>query len=258
MRSRASVIDFPFGRTQGRGPEKGTSYSLAELKHYESQLSAKRKSDGELSNELRAAGQGRPRWIKFRNEELVPLLYYVKHTHTPDDALFRVMPEHNDTDVELKVGGATEHLQICVAYPDWAAAGVTQPGQSAGKYHRLMTEILNRDGGVGVGPITEKDGVFSQEPRVLSTSELLSAHTEGLQTALAKKLAKTYHAHPLSLLVHAVAYRESMSLETFHSVVRNAFVAAKANIEREIHFNEIYVLDSDVGYFVRLRTLMPW
>jgi hypothetical protein len=168
------------------------------------------------------------------------------------------MPEHNDTDVELTIAGAAENLQIAVAYPDWAAAGVTQPDQSAGQYHRLKTEIGNRDGGAGVGPITEKDGVYSQEPRMISTPELLSAHKEGLQTVLAKKLMKAYHARPLSLLIHAVGYRKLMSLEMFHSVARNAFDAARLTMEREIHFKEIYILDYDDGYFVSLRTIVPW
>jgi hypothetical protein len=253
MISRASAIDFPFGRDKARGLKEAPSYTLAELKRYERKLSAWRENDRELSNELRAAGRGSPRWIKFRNEELVPLLYFAAHIRAPDDSLFRVVPEHNDTDVELNIAGVIENLQITVAYPDWAAAGVTQPDQTAGRYHRLQTEILNRDGGVGIGPIVKREGKFLQEPRMVSTPELIAAHKEGLQAVLAKKITKAYSVRSLSLLVHAVGCREMLSPERFRNVVQSAFSAARAAVRKEIHFSEIYILDSDDGYFVDLQ-----
>jgi hypothetical protein len=168
------------------------------------------------------------------------------------------MPQHSDTDVELTIAGVTENLQITVAYADWAVAGVTEPSQSAGKYHYLRTKILNHEGVAGIGPIIENDSMIGQEPRMISTPELVMAHKQGLQTALEKKLKKAYQARPLSLLVQAVAYGQMMSSEIFYSVVHSAFDAAKAAMRKEIHFNEIYVVDCDDGYFVRLSSVTDW
>jgi hypothetical protein len=52
MISRASAVDFPFGRDKGRKLDDAPSYSLAELKRYEEKLLARRENDRELSNEF--------------------------------------------------------------------------------------------------------------------------------------------------------------------------------------------------------------
>lgn len=247
-------IHYPFDRFDGPKQQERNSFTLAELKSSESELLAARSSDPELSNKTRAPGKGSPRWAKFRNEELVPLLYFAKHTNASDETSIRVMPERNDIDIEFTSSGVTKKLQITMAYPDWAAAGVIPESQSAGHYHRQQMELLNQDGESGFGPIVKGEGNrLSQEQTSPTTPEILCAFREGMQQALAKKLAKSYQTCSLVLIVHAAESSEWLSLEQFISVIREAFSAAKAEAVGEMHFSEIYVLDNEPGFFVKLR-----
>ena len=103
-----ATIKFPF--------ERQTWYSLKELTAFENALVLARRQDNQLDADLRLARQP---WMKLRNDELYPLLYFAKQTHLAEDTQFKICAKGAAADFELKAGETTRRLQVTCAGPIW-------------------------------------------------------------------------------------------------------------------------------------------
>jgi hypothetical protein len=188
-------ITFPFVR--------GERYALRELKDFEAMVSRRRAECAELSNALRDVGSSW--WVKLRNDELIPLEYLAEYQNVPDDAVFCIMPEGSDIDIELMVSGSVRRLQLTTAGAVWERKdGGTRDW---GYDQRLMMRKLNEVGSVtGWGPFeNERGGVRNpEEPR--SREEIRVAFTEGLARAFEKK--RHLRTTRCELAVHLVGSRK--------------------------------------------------
>jgi hypothetical protein len=230
----ASAITFPF--------ERAKEYPLAALKAFQSKLLKARQGNCTLSNELRAPVTGSPRWIKLRNEELVPLLYYTRHRRISDAGTFVIMPEGSKSDVRLTSLGATEYLQITVADPKWnfpEPGGIRHPGH----FRRASMDLLNLHGSSGWGQISKSGDKLTQNRRMVSTPELEEAHHNGLADALANKLVKSYEQGECVLLIYARAFGEGLSPDRFQKIARNVLDDAMSKVVNQAIFKHIVIVD---------------
>lgn len=237
----ASKIAFPF--------EREVYYSLDELKRFEQELLNERQENPELSDELRAPVKGSPPWIKARNEELVPFLYYSNHSGLPNVAQFKMMPHGHPIDIDVSHAGGVESLQITTAYADWCFPDTNVRTRSGGHLHRVETEILNRDGTGRWGPLIETDGKISQDQRAVSTEELEPVHFNGLVEALKRKFEKQCN-YDCTLLVHAKKYYEAMTIERFERLTHAALDSARSQVSQPSWIKKICILDKGADYFV--------
>jgi len=237
----ASSIKFPF--------ERDVDYPLAKLKDFEALLSLARKADSDLSNELRAPTRGSPCWIKLRNEELIPVEYYAQHKNLTDTARFKIMPKGSKIDVQLNNSGAIEDLQITVADPSWS---FSDPGSinHGGHYHRLKMELLNREGGVGGGPIARTGGDLAQDHRTLSTPEL-DAYRLGLFEAIERKLRKQDYEEGTVLLVYAREF--FFFTDRFREMALAALSQARAKTSEPHRFRRIAIFDYPQDCYVESK-----
>ncbi|CCJ07009.1 hypothetical protein [Methylocystis sp. SC2] len=231
----ASGIVFPFLRE--------TPHLLGELKAFEADLHEKRLNNLALSNELRAPITGSPDWIALRNKELIPLIYYANHMNVSDSARFIIAPHgHPGADIRLYYSGETENLQMTTAYADWRFLDANVPTKHGGHLHRRETEILNREGIVGWGPLTESNGKLSQERRMVSTVERDPAHFNGLVQALVNKFKKKCEPE-CTLLVLAVGYFEGGTREWFERLACSAVSTARKQVSQPNWIKRICILD---------------
>jgi hypothetical protein len=227
--------------------ERNREYTLRQLLEFEKQLSEARRGDPALDDELRAPSPESPAWInKPRNDELIPLLFYARHTKVPDDATFCVMTEGNPTDVQIVISGKTINLQITLADPSLVGEGGNN--DNPGYQRRLSMEHLNQTGhSFGLGPFKRSGGrVIAPDDEMTSDAEFMQAYSKGLIRAFENK--KNYDGRGLTLLVHARAYCEEIPLDRFDQIVR---AAAKNNLPKR--FDRVCVLGRDEGYFVDFR-----
>jgi hypothetical protein len=220
---------FPFKRD--------TWYPLAEFARFEDDLLSARRQDDELDHALRL---GKEPWMKLRNEELYPVLYFARHLSATADASFKIGVEGADADVELRTGQQQpRRLQITTAGPLWTGEN------NWGRDHKLHMAKLNAEGSVsGTGPFRrEKDGSISNREEAISTEERNPPYLAGLVQALR---GKEQHRVPnCELLVHANTYCQLMSREDFLGLAREALAAVPL-----AGFDTVHIFDSPDGYIV--------
>jgi hypothetical protein len=160
------MMDFPFNRDQ--------YFPIAHLLEFGQQLSNIRQSDLILSNKLREPTSNEFSWVKLWHEELIPLLYCVRHGKISSDATFRIMPNGNPVDLEICHEGNVTRLQFTVADAKWAST-------KKGSQHHLLVEALNT-GEVtsGFGPFRRKNVEVTGRDRALSSADLNRAYGDGL------------------------------------------------------------------------------
>lgn len=226
-------LKFPFIRQ--------TWYSLKELTAFENTLLVARRQDKQLDDDLRLARQP---WMKLRNDELYPLIYFTDQTHLAEDTQFKICAEGADSDFELKpVGETTRRLQVTRAGAIWRPE---KPNW--GTDHKLHMEKLNREGkSLGWGPYRkepkESAGSISNREEMLSTEERNRIYLAGLVNAL--KVKQHYRIPDCDLIVHAVNYHEAMNPQTFACIANAALSSVSLN-----NFRRVYILDYGEGYFV--------
>lgn len=227
--SPPNTLPFPFNRDSW--------YTLKNLMDFENNLLLDRRQDKQLDHSLRLAQLP---WMKLRNEELYPLLYFARQIHLPDDTQFRICNEGADADIELKEGNAERRLQITLAGPIWASKH-----PNWGYDHKLHMRKLNLAGqSSGWGPFRkEPDGSISNREDMLSSDERNQAYLDGLVKALEGK--QNHRIPDCDLIIHAVAYREAMNPQTFMSLANTAISKKPLN-----NFRNIYILDDGEGYLV--------
>ena len=239
----ASRVKFQF--------ERGRGYSLGSVRAFEAELLAARQSDCALSEELRAPGNDSPRWIKLRNEELVPMIYYARHKGIADHANYIIMPEGCKVDIQLNASDYVQNFQVTVADPQWGFpdAGSIKHG---GHERRLSMELLNRDGSDRWGPIVKSKENLTRDGQMVSTPQAEEAHHAGLKEAMVNKFRKNYCEGDVSLLVHARAYCDGLSIQQFREIARRAYQEAKSEANGNHTFVSVCVLDREDGYFIDL------
>ena len=158
-----------------------------------------------------------------------------------DNTQFKICPEGAEVDLELKDEKSTRKLQVTLAGPIW-----TPKNQNWGYSHKLNMEKLNREGATsGWGPFRkEPDGSISNLNEMLSTEDRDKVYFNGLVKALQNK--QNFRITDCDLIIHAVAYRESMNQNTFISLANRAL-----NTIHSKNFRSVYILDCDDGYFVK-------
>lgn len=224
-----TTIKFPF--------ERGSWYTFKDLTVFEDILLVKRRQNKQLGDDLRLARQP---WMKLRNDELYPLLYFAKQTHLADDAQFKICAEGADADFDLKVGETIRRLQVTRAGPIW-----TSDKPNWGSDHKLHMEKLNSEGqSSGLGPYyRESDGSISNRKEMPPTEKRIPFYLDGLVEALKRK--QDHRIPDCDLIVHAVGYFETMDPQTFACIANAALIKVSLN-----NFHRVYILDYGEGYFV--------
>jgi hypothetical protein len=94
-------ISFPF--------ERNKFYTIGELRAFQTKLSQARRRDPILSANIRAR---KLPWAKLCCEELFPITVFADHNRLADDAEFRIMPEGDPVDVELRCSGQLTRFRL--------------------------------------------------------------------------------------------------------------------------------------------------
>jgi hypothetical protein len=223
-------ITFPFVR--------GERYALRKLKEFEAMVSRRRAECADLSNALRDVGSSW--WVKLRNDELIPLEYLAEHQKVADDAVFCIMQEGSDIDIELTDAGSLRRLQMTTAGPIW----MRQDGRTRdwGYDERLKMQKLNDEGSItGWGPFEkEKSGVRNRE-EPLSREEIRAAFAEGLARAF--KMKSHFRTPMCELAVHLVGSRK-LPERLFCEIIDGA--AERVVLD---NFTEVHVFDGGGGHY---------
>jgi hypothetical protein len=235
-------ISFPF--------ERDKFYSIGELRAFQTKLSLARQRDPVLSANIRAR---KLPWAKLYCEELFPIRLFADHNRLPGDAEFRIMPEGNSVDVELRSSPGLTRFQITTAYAEW-----DEPGDEArdGGYIRHALEMAGVNQGTPVfgGGQIEKtaDGQIVSNPRARSPDIDRVAWHLGLTKAIRSKLAKseTYSQKVDVLLVYAEWLRLNTINEKTEDVVSPAIQEAIRDTST-LPFMKLIILDQ--GAYVEYR-----
>jgi hypothetical protein len=224
---------FPF--------ERDRWHPLAAFSSFEDSLLAARRQDVELDHALRL---GKEPWMKLRNEELYPVLYFARHLGAVAGASFKIGVEGTEIDVELRIGQqqSIRRLQVTTAGPLWAAGD-----NNWGRDHKLHMAKLNAHGSVhGTGPFRrEKDGSISNREEAISTEERNPPYLAGLVQALPGK--EQHRVPKCELLVYANTYCQIMSREDFLCLAHEALATVPL-----AGFDKVHIFDGPDGYIVSM------
>jgi hypothetical protein len=226
-------VSFPFAR--------GTWYPLTEFLIFEDKLLGARRTDKKLDRALALLGRG---WIKVRNDELYPLLFFAQHMEIVEKAQFKICDENEDVDVELKSEDMVRRLQVTTAGPIWGPED-----SNWGRGYRLLLEKLKTVGHVsGWGPFRrESDGSISNREEAISSEARNPAYLAGLVRALEGKAH--YRIPDCDLIVNAVGYGMAMNETTFLELSHRALGTVPIS-----GFRNVYILDKGEGFFVEERS----
>lgn len=214
--------------------------TIAALEEFEDALRKQRSIDQDLD---RALHVNSVRWMKQRNEEVNPVRFYARHLRLPNSTRYRLTEEGAAHDVDLETGQCVLHLQVTTAGPIW------QNGhRNWGVDQALQMEQLNRDGEQsGWGPYNRQpDRTISNRDAAILAGEIELACLKGLCSALVGK--RDHRAPDCHLIVHACAYNEYMSAETFHKLAAQSL--AHAGLEG---FRSLNILSSGDEFYCHRR-----
>ncbi len=225
-----SLAIFPF--------ERNRWYSFQDFVLFEDNLFRLRRTDHELDNDLRT---NRRRWIKVRNEELIPAWHLCKHLNLLPAADFLLCEGGSYADIELRTSSDTRRLQITTAGPIWR-----NNSPHWGQDYILHMEQLNREGSSsGWGPyVRQSDGSITNRQKALDGSERDAAYGNGLQKALQGKQRKQHS--DCELVVLAKDYNIAMSEIVFQAIATSAL-----NSVALVSFSAVHILCGGDGYYVR-------
>jgi hypothetical protein len=223
------VIVFPFERDQ--------YYSVQRLQEFEAELLRMRLSDQVLGNRLRTPTDPAWRWIKLRNEELIPMLYCVRHHKFSRDAFFRIMPEGDPVDLQVRDGDLEMKLQVTVAYPVWGSS-------KKGSQHHLKVEALNTGEIVsGYGPYKRTGGIVTGADRMKSSEEVDRVYGDGLKQALERKSKKD--GSDQILVIYCQFYTGGIDAARFRKLAERAIASCNMT-----NFAHVWLVDYGEGFFV--------
>jgi hypothetical protein len=200
------MTSFPFSRA--------VWYTFSEFVEFEQHLSAARRADSKLDADLRL---NRQPWIKIRNEELYPAWHFCKHCNLLPATEFRIGLVGADADIEIRMAGCIQRLQMTTAGPLWPG-GTTQWGVD----HMLHMQQLNQKGqSSGWGPYRKQpDGSITNRDNAISSDERDPAYLAGIRQAL---IGKRLNQHAdCELIVYAGGYNEVMNHNTFRKIAGDA------------------------------------
>lgn len=235
MLELSQSLRFPF--------EQDRTYTFGALRTFERQLSAARQADEKLSKEWRIpTTPDTRRWGKIR-EETYPLKLLADHKAYLDDATFTLKPYgFAGIDADLNVGKDRFALQITIADPIWANAGVDI--QHGGFDNRLLMEALNQQGFVhGSGGFRRAGDKIVCDQMVKSGSDGANACKKGIVAALVRKSKPTVES-ATRLLIHTRAYTMQVVDEGYTNAVTEAVREFEASRPGQtIPFATLYFVD---------------
>lgn len=234
----SSKISFPF--------ERDKSYSIGELRAFQTKMSQSFRDDPALGDDIRSGK------LKLWREELFPILLYADHKRLSDNAEFRIMPEGDAVDVELRSSSALTRFQITTAYPEWDG-----PGDEArdGGYIRHALEYAGVNQRVpvfGGGQIDKRpDGRIVSSPRARSPDVDRTAWQLGLTKAISNKLAKPETSQKADVLL---IYAEWLRINTIDEKTEDVVLPAiqEAIRESSMPFTRLIILDQ--GAYIEYRS----
>jgi hypothetical protein len=232
----AETVNFPF--------ERNKFYSVSELREFLGAITETRRKDRDLDVSLQMRKLS---WAKVFSEELLPIGLLAQQSHIPANAQFRLMPEGNPVDVEIRSGdGSVTRFQITLAYPDWD--GGTGKSRNPGYIAHLEREGIKQRSAVFLGGVIAKSssGEIQSQPRARSNQVDQTAFEAGLRMALQRKLvnAARYKGVIDTLLVYASRLRFHLDYTDTSSIVMPIITAELEGVGGS-PFEKIVVIDDD-------------
>jgi hypothetical protein len=230
-------MHFPF--------QSGGTYTVGELRAFESQLSEVGQKDRDLRKAWRVGNDVEMnRRIKIR-EETYPIKLFADRQGLDDNATFSLKPyAHPGIDAEICSAGERFNLQITIADPVWSDQG--DAIQHGGYDHRLAMEELNRQGMVfGSGPFRRSGNKIVSESSVKSLDDGPRACMKGLLGALTKKAGYTGDA--CRLLIFARGFYSHTIDTRLEDIVHSSLAIFHAG-GGNLPFEWTYVVDEASAY----------
>lgn len=229
-RGLGNIVEFPFVRDK--------FYGIRELRIFEGRLRAARQDDPHLSAAIRAR---RLPWAKLWTEELLPMSFYFDRAQRSEQDEFRLMPEGDPVDAELRSeSGDVTRFQITAAYAQ-------RDSSPQGGYVAAMEREGVNQGEIvflGGGTVRGDGGRIISEPRVLSPETDRHAWQTGLVRALRNKIDKAaiYAGSVDSLLVYAERLWFDLIDENPRDLILSAIDEALDGIQ-DSPFQSVIVID---------------
>jgi hypothetical protein len=248
---KISDIECPFVRKNEAEASIEKFWSFDHLIKFEEYLSDIRKEYPAVGNELRKISRGGPRWVKLRNEEILPIYYYFKHIGAPKNAQFRLLSENNRVDAEIEINGSLKTIQITLAIPDWPRAGLSYRGDNAGAYYSRRIRLLNQTGQAGIGPISENDELLSQDATAVNDDQVKTAYIPAITDAINIKNQKNFLVKADNLIIYVIDFEKWLGCHVFEQII-SEIKAFYAHLEPK-NFKEIHLFGCNPESHLILR-----
>jgi hypothetical protein len=221
---------FPF--------ESDHTYTFAELRAFERELSARRQADQALSSAWRVpATTEMQQWLK-RREETYAIKLLADHKGYRDEGTFRLRQyAFPGVDADINAEGERFDLQVTVADPIWGDA------EHGGFDNRLMLEALNREGFViGAGGFRRDGEKIVSDAPVRSPTERADACRKALVAALIRKAKKQSASR---LLIHARGFSIHIVDAGFGPIVAEAVGEFERTSGQRVPYDAVYFVEQD-------------
>lgn len=191
-----------------------------------------------MSNWLHAPNGKNREWVKWRNDEFIPLLKFAAHRGLPD-ATYIVWRDKPDFEVRY-IDGTSSHVEMTTTSPQWFE------NWRHGHQRRIEGELMK----AGIGLIghgfsrtqNNECGVAIGSVAVLSDAKRVNACERGLTDAIARKLEPDYPSTNCDLLIYCDGFGMQTIDGEFPSLVaRVSSRSSRPPFNRIFAFHEIEV-----------------